>query len=112
MSTSLSSLVDNLSVGLHSDKCIDCGSYLDYMKIKDNQLIFRSFKCETNYKKNFNIELINRFASTYEFCNKDINKFILLLRKGIYPYEYMDSWDKFNETSLPNKEDFYSKLNK
>ena len=36
----------------------------------------------------------------------------LLLRKGIYPYEYMDSWKKFNETSLPNKEYFYSKLNK
>ena len=34
-----------------------------------------------------------------------------MLRKGIYPYEYMDSWEKFNETSLPSKEDFYNKLN-
>ena len=34
-----------------------------------------------------------------------------MLRKGIYPYEYMDSWEKFNETSLPSKEDFYSNLN-
>ena len=32
-------------------------------------------------------------------------------RKGIYPYEYMDRWEKFNETSLPSKEDFYSSLN-
>ena len=50
-------------------------------------------------------------ASTYEFCNKDLNKFILLLRKGVYPYEYMDNWERFNETSLPNKESFYSNFN-
>ncbi|KAL9968200.1 hypothetical protein ACROYT_G026547 [Oculina patagonica] len=30
---------------------------------------------------------------------------------GIYPYEYMDSWERFNETSLPEKEKFYSKPN-
>ena len=47
----------------------------------------------------------------YEICNKDLNKFILLLRKAVYPYEYMDNWERFNETSLPNKEPFYSNLN-
>ena len=35
-----------------------------------------------------------------------------MLRKGVYPYEDMDSWEKLNETSLPNKETFYSELNK
>ena len=39
-----------------------------------------------------------------KFSNKDINKFILLLRKGTYPYECMDDWEKFNETTLPEKE--------
>ena len=34
-----------------------------------------------------------------------------MLRKGVCPYEYMDSWERFNETSLPSKEDFYSNLN-
>ena len=34
-----------------------------------------------------------------------------LLIKGIYPYEYMSSWDKFKETKLPPKEAFYSKFN-
>ena len=34
-----------------------------------------------------------------------------MLRKGVYPYEYMDNWERFNETSLPNKESFYSNLN-
>ena len=33
------------------------------------------------------------------------------MRKRVYPYEYMDDWEKFNETSLPEKENFYSNLN-
>ena len=32
------------------------------------------------------------------------------MRKGIYPYEYMDSWDRFKETTLPSKDSFYSIL--
>ena len=40
----------------------------------------------------------------------DHQKRTLLLRKGVYPYEYMDSWERFEETQLPPKEDFYSKL--
>ena len=92
MSTSLSNLVSNLSEGLHNDRCIDCKSCLDYMTTKDEQLIFRCFTCKKNYEKNFNKDLIKRFANTYEFCNGDLNKFILLLRKGVYSYEYMDSW--------------------
>ena len=34
-----------------------------------------------------------------------------MLRKGVYPYKYMDVWKKINEASLPEKEDFYSDLN-
>ena len=33
------------------------------------------------------------------------------MQKGVYPYEYMDDWKKFNETSLPVKKGFYSHLN-
>ena len=36
----------------------------------------------------------------------------MLLRKGIYRYEYMDELGKFNETALPEKEEFYSNINK
>ena len=36
----------------------------------------------------------------------------MLLRKGVYPYEYMDIWKRFNETSLPDKKAFYSNLNR
>ena len=99
MSTSSSILVNNLSEGLHNDKCQDCKSYLDYMLIKDDK------------KKDFNKELIKRFENIYEFCNNNIIKFILLLRKGVYPYECMDSWERFEETALPDKEAFYSSLN-
>ena len=111
MSTSLSNLVDNLSESLHNDKCKDCKYYLSYVTIKDNQLIFRCFSCKRNFEKNFNKDLIQRFANIYEFCNGGLNKFILLLRKGVYPYEYMDSWQRFDETSLADKEAFYSNLN-
>ena len=38
--------------------------------------------------------------------NNDINKLILLLRKGVYPFEYMDDWEKFNKTTLHEKKNF------
>ena len=60
--------------------------------------------------KDFNKELIKRFANIYESRNEDINKCIFLLRKDVYPYEYMDSWERFDEASLPDKEGFYSSL--
>ena len=63
---------------------ISVKSYLDYMKTKDEKLIFRGFSCKKNYEKDFNKDLIQRFANIYEFCNGDLNKFILLLRKGVY----------------------------
>ena len=109
MSSSLSKLVDNLSEGLHNNKCLDCESCLDYIKTKNEKLILKCFNCKQYYEKDFNKELKKKFASTYEFCNKNLNKFILLLRKGVYSYEYMDNWERFNET-LPNKS-FYSSLN-
>ena len=115
MASSLSKLVDNLSEGIHNNKCSDCGSDLDYIKTtterKNKKLILECYNWKQRYQKKFNKELIKRFACTYSFCNNDLNKFILLLRKGVYPYEYMDNWERFNETSLPSKESFYSNLN-
>ena len=59
-----------------------------------------------------NDTLIKKFHNTYQLCDNDFDKFNLLLRKGVYPYEYMDEWEKFNEDKLPDKELFYSDLNK
>ena len=53
---------------------------------------------------------LKKVPNTYKFSKNDINKFILLLRKGIYPYEYIDLWARFNQTTLPNEKAFYSKL--
>ena len=75
MSTSLSSLVDNLSEKLHSDKCKDCKSELDYMSIKNNKLIFQCLECKMSYRRDYK-ELIKRFANTHEFCNGNRNKFV------------------------------------
>ena len=67
--------------------------------------------CNKNYKCKFDKKLKEQFFNTYKFSDHDFNKFILLLQKGVSLYEYMDDWEKFNETSLPEKEDFYSHLN-
>ena len=55
--------------------------------------------------------LTKKFPHIYKFCKGDLNKFALLLRKGVYPYEYMDSWERFDENTIPPKEAFYSELN-
>ena len=106
MAMPLSKLIDNLSEGLHNNKCLDRESCLDYIKTKNEKLILKCFNRKQDYEKGFYKELIERFASMYEFCNKDLNKFILLPRKGVDPYEYMDNWERFDEASLPNKESF------
>ena len=71
---------------------------------------YRCKECKGTSTKSIN-GLIEKFTSVYQFCNGDLNKFVLLLRKGVYPYEYMESWERFYETSLPDEEAFYSELN-
>ena len=107
MSTSLSSLVDNLSE-IYKKECKSCKerkkiiSECRYIGFMNNRLHYKCKKCNDKSCKSIN-ELIEKFPNTYQFCNRDLNKFALLLRKGVYPYEYMDSWERFNETSLPDK---------
>ena len=74
-------------------------------------ITYKCLSCNKNYSNKINEELKKRFKNTFKFSNNDINKFILLLRKGVYLYKHMDDWEKFNETALPEKEEFYSKLN-
>ena len=93
-----SKLTDNLSEEINNNTYINCKSCLDYVRsTKNEKLILKCFNGKQYYEKDFNKELIKRFASTYEFCNKNLNKFILLLRKDVYPYEYMDNWERFDE---------------
>ena len=60
----LSKLIDNLSERIHNNTCVDCKSCLDYIKTKNEKLIFKCFNCKSYYEKDFNKELIKRFAST------------------------------------------------
>ena len=67
--------------------------------------------CNKNYQHEFHEKIKEQFFNTYKFSTHDNNTFILLFQKGVYPYEYIDDWEKFNQTSLLEKEDFCSHLN-
>ena len=114
MPSKLSDLVDNLSE-INNKDCKTCierkniKSECEFIGLKNNRLNYRCKECNETSTKSIN-ELIEKFSRMYKFRNGDLNKFVLLLRKSVYPYEYIDSWEKFYETSLPPKEDFYSEL--
>ena len=73
-------------------------------------MYYVSKECNKRWLKPVKV-LIKKYPSLYQFYNGCLNKFILLLRKGVYPYEYMNSWERFEETSLPDKKVFYSEIN-
>ena len=54
-----------------------CECCLEYANVKDDLIEYKRFFCDKNYQ--------------------NIYKFILLLQKGVCPYEYMENWEKFNE---------------
>ena len=115
MQSKLSDLVDNLSE-INQKECLKCmrkeqiKSKCDFIGLENNRLCHRCKECKNKCYKSIN-GLIKKFLRIYQFCNGDFNKFLLILRKGMYPYEYMDSWERFDETSLPDKRAFYSELN-
>ena len=112
MANSLSDLVinHNLPKGIHrikfksgyNDKKCDtygikyeyCDCFLEYINFKNDIIEFK------NYQHKFGEKLKERFFNTYKFSNHDKSKFMLSLWKGVYPDEYLDDWEKFNETFL------------
>ena len=70
-------------------------SECDFIGIQYNKLSYKCKKCNEKWLKPVN-QLLKKFSSTFQFCNGDLNKFVLLLTKGVYPYEDMDSWEKFD----------------
>ena len=89
MASSLLNLVDNLAERIHKTKCNDCNCFLEYESVKNNLIKCKCLSCNEDYSKKLDEELKKRFKDTFKFSNNDINKFILLLNKGVYPYEYM-----------------------
>ena len=117
---SLSNLVNDLSEGKikckfkHDDKKFEtcrtkykyCNCFLEQTNFKDDLIEYNCLCCNKDYQHKFEEKLKERFFNTYKFSNHDNNKFILMLRKGVYPYEYMHDWQKFIETLLPEKKTF------
>ena len=109
---SLSTIVDNL-LGLN--KC-DCekksfNNIKTTYKVINNEYIVHT-RCKVClWKKDTKLSmLVANFPNRFKLCCGSVEKFLLLLRKGVYPYEYIDKMSKFNKRELPTVHNFYSKL--
>ena len=87
MASSLSNLVDNPAEGIHTIKCKDCECFFEYESVKDNLIKYKCLSCNKNYSNKPDEKFKKRIKNTFKFSSNDINDFILLLRKGVYPYE-------------------------
>ena len=90
MSSKLSDLLNNLSE-VYNNECRGCKerktkSICNFIGLRKNKLHYKCKECKKIQLKPKN-GLIKKFPSTYKFYNGDINKFVLLLRKVVYPYE-------------------------
>ena len=111
ITSSLDSLTNNL-VGMSEMSCNVCGESCDLTHIDEDYVAHgKCKKCYSGYSKcQLNKVFILNDFDKLRFGHND-EQFRLLLRKGVYPYEYMSSWNKFEETQLPPKEAFHSNLN-
>ena len=111
MASSLSNLAINLAEGIHKIKCIDCDCFFEYESVNGNLIKQKRLSCNKNYSNKIDEKLKKEFQNTFKVSNNDVKKFILLLTKGVCPYENMDEYEniygeKFNEISLHKKKDF------
>ena len=88
-----------------------CNCFLENADFKDNLIQCKCSCLNKNYQRKFDEKLQERFFNTYKFSSHDNSNFILLLQKGFYLYKNKGDWEKFNEASLPEEENFYSHLN-
>ena len=95
--SSLQKLIDHLS---ELNKCKKCNQQCSNYKRHNNTLIYDCNECNTRSYKPIKT-LIERFPNTYAFSNNNLDKFLLLLKKGVYPFEYIDTWKRFEERSNP-----------
>ena len=86
------------------------GRNVNFLNLEMTDCIYKCKECGKRCTKLKN-EVIKNFLIMHQFCNSDLNKFFLLIRKSIYAYEDMDSWKKIDETAIPPKEPFCSELN-
>ena len=106
----LLSLTDNLAEGLHKGKYNGRTSSHEYITANNGLLTFKCVDCKKTYEKNFNKDLSKISECTHQFCDGDINKCWIMFQKAVYPYEYINGWERFSETPLPTKKQFCSNL--
>ena len=89
MASLLLNLVNNLAEGIHKIKCKVFDGFLEYESVKDNLTKYKCFYRNKDYLNKLDEKFKKRFKNTFDFSNNDINKFVSLLRKGVYPYGYV-----------------------
>ena len=111
MVSSLEALSSNL-VGVSGIVCDLCGESCKFTHVDEDYVTHGKCRdCYSGYSKcQLNMNVILKDFNNLRVSHND-EQFRLILRKGVYPYEYMSSWDKFEEAKLPPKEAFYSNLN-
>ena len=107
MKLSLANLTDNLAEinTMDGKTCWERNKVIStsyHIANGNNRLIYQCEKCNDELCKPIN-SIKEKFPATYSKFGDDIDKFTLLLRKGVYPYEYMDTWERFNKKILPSK---------
>ena len=90
-------------------------SYIDKNREEKDKLIelrfIDSFKFMFSSLDSLTKNLVSRGKKLFGFEDYSQLQYDLLTRKGVYPYEYIHSWDQSNETQLPPIDAFYSNLN-
>ena len=71
MASSLSNLVDNLTKGIHKNKCNDCDCFLEYESVKDNLIKHKCLTFNKDYPNKLDRKLKKLFKNTFKFCNND-----------------------------------------
>ena len=67
---------------------------------------YKCWSCNKNYSKKLDEKLKKRLKNTFKFSKNDINKSILLLRKGAYPYVYMNDRKSLTKQNYLKKNNF------
>ena len=110
MASCLDKLASNLW-GTSGIQCDKCKGNVELINISGDYIA--SLGCERCRTKKTKALDEDDLKKNFKHTSRSLEdeKFRLMIRKGAYPYEYMNSWKKFQETSLPLKDAFYSRFN-